>query len=859
MPHLADPPPPPLPSALKHAQRAPAAPLPLVPHPSRTIDLSLSDEDDDDDDQLNDSLEVLPRRWMPSPAGHGVGASGSGAGGAGSGKNKGKDKGKAKQHDEVLVLTDEDWETAAAQFFDDAGDLVMDRLDAGAVVEAPQAGPSRSNSNSSSSSASASASASAARVPSPPAPAPPVEVDPLDASVSTVCSILPDVLPSYVRDLLQLPMYGPGNVELVIEALFEAEGKYPKLGEEEEKAVGGVEGKGKGKGKEKEVEKTQEERDEETMRKAKMWVEKGDRQAGGKNYEEAALAQLYLDFPTIQQNNLKKLFASSSSFYTPAYLAAQKAVNQTNEERGYKLMAGSSRARPAKGKGKTDEEFERERKWVVEELSAYKSAQRRADAKEKKLQEEIDSGAYFECGCCFGETALSQMVSCLEGCSFCQDCGRMNAETQIGMRKYILPCMSTSGCPSVFSEREAERFLSRTTLAALHKIKQEKDLHAAEIEGLEQCPFCPFACIIENPDERLFVCQRDGCKVTSCRQCKKKDHLPKTCKEVDDDAVVNSVHRIEEAMSAALIRTCPKEGCGEPYVKENDSCNKITCSSCRTLSCYLCNKIIKDYSHFSNAGSNAPNGGDPTSKCPLWDDTDARNFQEVEAARIAAEAAARAENPGVSDENLAKLAMDQPKAAPHRIAHLAAPRVEAYEALVRAGAADALLGGGGAAAGLGPRGRAQAYAAPPPPPLPRFDYAMRNAQARAEAPPPGAWAPRMPDAAAAAPVVPPPPPPAPLLRGRGLAALGRQRYPGVPPPAGADAAAAAALEAADAARRKLVDEQYRAALERKRVRDQAAQQAVEAAARQRAEQRRRRDEEDARREERRRRTSGGRQ
>lgn len=90
---------------------------------------------------------------------------------------------------------------------------------------------------------------------------------------------------------------------------------------------------------------------------------------------------------------------------------------------------------------------------------------------------------------------------------------------------------------------------------------------------------------------------------------KQQDHLPKTCQEVSDDAKINAVHQVEgaffsrfreheaeslsnfpvctvtEAMSSALIRKCPK--CSEPYIKENDSCNKITCGSCRTMSCYM--------------------------------------------------------------------------------------------------------------------------------------------------------------------------------------------------------------------------------------------------------------------------------
>lgn len=98
--------------------------------------------------------------------------------------------------------------------------------------------------------------------------------------------------------------------------------------------------------------------------------------------------------------------------------------------------------------------------------------------------------------------------------------------------------------------------------------------------------------IIENPEERLFRCQRDDCQIVSCISCRKRDHLPKTCAEVSDaELKLKSAHTVEEAMSEALIRRCPKVGCGEPYVKEAESCNKIRCSNCGTLSCYVCNKV----------------------------------------------------------------------------------------------------------------------------------------------------------------------------------------------------------------------------------------------------------------------------
>ncbi|GAA5969582.1 hypothetical protein JCM11641_008168 [Rhodosporidiobolus odoratus] len=771
---------------------------------------------------------------------------GNGGGEARAGGDKAKGKGKAVM--EALDLEDEYGHLDPRDFLQDKdGDLLMDLPPVPPARGAPpplQAGPKQQQQPKARfASVSPPRTPAAANAPDPipavPAAGPSSSAG-LSEAAQIVCSILPDVLPSYVNDLLELELYGPGNVELVLEALFGMEGKYPKREEEEEKAAGaGAKGKGKERvNVEEDAGVSQEEEDAEIERKAKQWVETSGRKAGGKTYEDAALAQLYLDFPSIQQINIKKLFSSSSSFYTTAYLAAEKALKQTEAERGFRLMAGGGRARKEKGKGRSSDEFDRERKWVVEELPRYLAVQTRAADLEAKLEAEIVSGAFFECGCCFTDCALSQMTTCDEGCHFCKDCARMNAESQIGMRKYLLPCMSTSGCTSTFSEREAERFLNKKSLAALHKIRMEKEVGAAEIEGLEQCPFCPFAYIIENPDERLFHCQRQDCKIISCRQCKKKNHLPQTCKEVDEDAKISTVHRVEEAMSAALIRRCPKDGCGEPYIKENGTCNKIICSSCRTLSCYICNQVIDGYGHFKNAGSNAPGGGNPNSQCVLWDDSDSRNFQEVEAARLAAEAQARKENPGVTDEDLRNLAMDKPKAPPGVIAHMAAPRIAAYEALVNQGLAGALDRYRAGPAAL-PNDVQDLYAG----------VQARMQAARDRLPP--------------APYVPPPPMPAYANRGYGAAAAAQ---PPAQPLNAANLAMLAhqgrvgadeAVAAAERARRAERDRLLREAQERRRQAE-VSRQRREVEARNRAERdrKRRRDQEDAR-AARRARTGGG--
>lgn len=69
------------------------------------------------------------------------------------------------------------------------------------------------------------------------------------------------------------------------------------------------------------------------------------------------------------------------------------------------------------------------------------------------------------------------------------------AETQIGLSKYKLECMSTDGCTGLFPPHQREIFLDAPSLTALDRIEQEAALREAGIEDLETCPFCPFAMV----------------------------------------------------------------------------------------------------------------------------------------------------------------------------------------------------------------------------------------------------------------------------------------------------------------------------------------------------------------------------
>jgi len=136
---------------------------------------------------------------------------------------------------------------------------------------------------------------------------------------------------------------------------------------------------------------------------------------------------------------------------------------------------------------------------------------------------------------------------------------------------------------------------------ALERNEQEANLRLAGIKNLASCPFCPFAA--EYPPvevDREFRCQAPDCEKVSCRLCKLKSHIPKSCDEFAKENGLSIRRQIEEAMSAALIRKCNK--CNTPFVKE-EGCNKMTCTrnGCFNIQCYVCSKSCT-YDHFNDPG-----------------------------------------------------------------------------------------------------------------------------------------------------------------------------------------------------------------------------------------------------------------
>jgi TRIAD3 protein (E3 ubiquitin-protein ligase RNF216) len=265
----------------------------------------------------------------------------------------------------------------------------------------------------------------------------------------------------------------------------------------------------------------------------------------------------------------------------------------------------------------------------------------------EKLNEEehIQSGNLVECQCCYSDVPSNRTVPC-DGASvhfFCFTCIQKTAKTQIGLMKYKLQCLDTSECKATFARWQLGEALGPSLMGKLDHLQQQDEIEQAGLDGLENCPFCDFKAICPPVEEdREFRCYNPSCEAVSCRLCKDKSHIPKTCDEVKKEKGLPARHMVEEAMSEALIRNCPK--CKVKIIKDA-GCNKMICSKCLCVMCYLCKKDIsrEQYNHFGKA---------PT-YCDTHDERKPKRFEEeIEQAQKTAIDKILSENPDLTEEQL---------------------------------------------------------------------------------------------------------------------------------------------------------------------------------------------------------------
>ncbi|KAF2764972.1 hypothetical protein EJ03DRAFT_221617 [Teratosphaeria nubilosa] len=368
-------------------------------------------------------------------------------------------------------------------------------------------------------------------------------------------------------------------------------------------------------------------------------------------------AMLKAEFPDIPQQYVNNTLNHHKYFYK-AYLALAKDKDDGDDNPTHRRF-GKGRVRQSANAGVIAQNST----WpdLVAELDAARRkvqiirAQKAAEdakkaAEQENLRQAMERGETAECQACFEDLPMNRQVHC-DGDTphfTCYDCITTYIKTQVGDSRCNVLC--TAGCQAGYPPNQLNQLEDKQLLAKLAELEQEKAIRDAGLEDLEECPFCDYKAILPPIEEDFeFRCANPECEKVSCRRCKSISHIPVSCEQHAKDNKINTRHKIEEAMTAALIRTC--NNCKKAFIKEY-GCNKMTCSSCAHMQCYICSKSLTDYNHFDQAPGRATGGGEHTQKCPLYDNVEERHEREVREAEEAARAQAVAENPDVTADDL---------------------------------------------------------------------------------------------------------------------------------------------------------------------------------------------------------------
>eukprot|EP01122_Echinamoeba_exundans_P001462 TRINITY_DN11511_c0_g1_i1.p1 TRINITY_DN11511_c0_g1~~TRINITY_DN11511_c0_g1_i1.p1 ORF type:complete len:674 (+),score=114.40 TRINITY_DN11511_c0_g1_i1:55-2076(+) len=375
-------------------------------------------------------------------------------------------------------------------------------------------------------------------------------------------------------------------------------------------------------------------------------------------YKEMCEAYLSNEFCYLSATAIKQAMAESNNHFTPARKKLRAKYGEVPDlwpenvpppNPTVKLMKSRRKQMPMPAV--RDEEFIRELAWAKRE-DEWARAEREWKNKSNKNANGADGGGdEIECGCCCCEYPFDEMVQCNEGHLFCRECLKKYVEeTVFGQGQTEVHCLDGSGCKERFAISQLQRALPPKMYKKLVDRIADLEVRKAGIENLHQCPHCDYMAEVANPDEKVFKCMNPECGKETCILCKEPSHIPLRCEEVEKKHETDFRKTIEEELSEALVRVCPK--CKARFLK-SDGCNKISCQ-CGTLLCYVCRETIPPkigYSHFCAHTRSPMHMGKckECNKCYLFlKDTEAEDEKLVEAARKAAEERARAQNPDLA-------------------------------------------------------------------------------------------------------------------------------------------------------------------------------------------------------------------
>lgn len=229
----------------------------------------------------------------------------------------------------------------------------------------------------------------------------------------------------------------------------------------------------------------------------------------------------------------------------------------------------------------------------------------------------------IECQCCYDICEKNKMIGCMDKSnnhSVCWTCMNTYIETIINDKKKI-KCIYDSKCLNEYDECELLTILDDKIRVRYleYKAVDEATRLAPLLDNYHICPFCSqYGVIIENYPQynanniqqnhyiQNIMCENIKCGIMWCIKCRKAYHGSESCNKiyVCNKGIIKKT--IDEVIDNAIIHNCPK--CFTKYNKE-DGCNLMTCPSCGSYSCYVCNMLIRPingqkYWHFKSSALN---------------------------------------------------------------------------------------------------------------------------------------------------------------------------------------------------------------------------------------------------------------
>ena len=381
-----------------------------------------------------------------------------------------------------------------------------------------------------------------------------------------------------------------------------------------------------------------------------------------KLYKVLSLMHLKKEFRLLSSAHITAVWNQKHHLYYPTFKELKRMIEEnpgmhrrktkrpdieiSTSMRGQEWEMGQDTNDPASGvsasqTGKYDLNLLKELQFCRIEDKVRQHLAKMKKRRELKMDAYRLTGQLEECVCCYSEDVMpEEMFPCRNGHRFCSECIKRAAEVAVGEGKTSLCCLGQ--CEDSFELSTLQLALDSHMFSKWLKKIQLAEVEKADIEGLERCPFCEFATIMDTtPEEnKIFRCLNPECGKESCRLCKELSHIPLHCDEVEKDGEVRKRTYIENKMTEALIRQCYR--CKKPFFK-TEGCNKMKCA-CGAEMCYLCREPVTNYRHFYGQGA-APGG---EAKCPLWSDNKLLMEQDVAKGAFDAKSEMEVEQPGTT-------------------------------------------------------------------------------------------------------------------------------------------------------------------------------------------------------------------